>query len=66
MAAPIEHEAFSGRSIAFHLNKSTCLCQAGASYYAHNITRHNDNIEGAQCMFSVMSLNIVPVQASTA
>ena len=42
IATSPEHEDFCGKSIAFQLNKISCMYQAGASY---NSTPHN-NSEG--------------------
>lgn len=53
MATFTEHEDFRGKSIAFQLNKISCMCQADASNDTHNTTTHNNNSECTLCMFSV-------------
>ena len=52
MATFTEHEDFHGKSIAFQLNKISCMCQADASDDTHNTTTHNNNnSEYTVCMF---------------
>lgn len=43
MATSTEHAAVCQKSLAFQLNKISCLGQADASDYTHNTTLHNNN-----------------------
>lgn len=60
MAITTEHEDFHENFVAFQRNKISCMCQADASCYAHISTLYSNNSECTLCMYSVMSLNILP------
>lgn len=64
MATFTEHEDFHGKSIAFQLNKISCMCQADASNDTHNTTTHNTNSE-CTCVNSVMLQTCYLMEAST-
>ena len=60
MAITTEHEDFHENFVAFQLNKISSMCQEVASYYAHISTLYSNNSACTLCMYSVMSLNILP------
>lgn len=60
MATTTKGEDFCEKFVAFQPHKISCMCEADANFYTHNSTLYSNNSACTLCMYSVMSLNILP------